>query len=287
MLHGQDISLPVFEQAAARLEPQQIRLAKLNTEEERAMAGQYGIMSIPTMVLFKGGKEIARQSGAMDINRLIDWIRSHLFDQCLTLNHVKISREKFSSLYKAHPPGVISAYMGLYILVTSFAMPGTALMTLLGGSLFGFWLGTLIVSFSSAIGATLACFISRYLLRDWVERKFGHRLSVIHEGLREKGKYYLFTLRMIPVFPFFAINLVMGLTPMPLTTFYWISQLGMLPGNMIYVNAGKELAQIESISEIFSPDLIISLALVGLFPLISRKLLHWYRSKAGRMKEKE
>ena len=152
-------------------------------------------------------------------------------------------------------------------------------MTLAGGALFGLGAGTLIVSFASTIGATLACFVSRFILRDWVEGKFGDKLSVINEGIAREGAFYLFTLRLIPVFPFFVINLVMGLTRMSLRTFYWVSQLGMLAGTIVYVNAGKELGKIESVRGILSPGLIMSFILLGIFPLATKKLLAAYRAK--------
>ncbi|MDP2157726.1 MAG: TVP38/TMEM64 family protein, partial [Nitrospirota bacterium] len=147
------------------------------------------------------------------------------------------------------------------------------------GALFGLLTGTVIISFASSIGATLACFVSRYLLRDWVQKKFGDRLSVIDRGITEDGAFYLFTLRLIPVFPFFVINLLMGLTKMPLKTFYWVSQLGMLAGTVVYVNAGKELGKIDSLKGILSPGLIISFVLLGLFPIVTKKLMGWHRKR--------
>ena len=169
--------------------------------------------------------------------------------------------------------------MGIYILITALSLPGAAVMTLAGGALLGFWLGTLAASLASTIGATLACFVSRYVLRDWVQGKFGDKLAAINRGIEKEGKFYLFTLRLIPIFPFFVINLVMGLTTISLVTFYWVSQLGMLPGTMVYVNAGKELARIDSLSGILSPGLIFSFVLLGLFPLVVKKLMGWYKSK--------
>ncbi|MCK7467514.1 MAG: VTT domain-containing protein [Desulfosudis oleivorans] len=131
------------------------------------------------------------------------------------------------------------------------------------------------------MGATLACAVSRYVLREWVQAKFGDRLVAVNKGIDEEGAFYLFTLRLMPVFPFFVINLVMGLTQMPLTKFYIVSQIGMLPGTVVYVNAGKELAKIESLSGILSPGLILSFALLGLFPLASKRIVAWYRKRRG------
>ena len=189
----------------------------------------------------------------------------------LTLSSLKESRQRFSGLYADHPVAVIGFYMLVYIFITGLSLPGAAVLTLAGGALFGLWRGTLIVSFASTIGATIACSASRFVLRDWVQGKFGDRLAVINEGIAKEGAFYLFSLRLIPVFPFFIINLVMGLTNMPLRTFYWVSQLGMIAGTIVYVNAGTELARIESISGILSPNLIFSFVLLGLFPLLAKK----------------
>ncbi len=199
--------------------------------------------------------------------------------QYFSLSYIKASQEKAAVLYAEHQAVVLLSYFGVYVFVTALSLPGAVVLTLAGGALFGFWLGTVVVSFSSTIGATLACFVSRFLLREWVQKRLGERLRTIHEGIKQEGKFYLFTLRLIPVFPFFVVNLVMGLTRMPLRTFYWVSQLGMLPGTMIYVNAGKELAKIDSPSGILSPGLILSLALLGFFPLVARRLLVAYKAR--------
>lgn len=199
------------------------------------------------------------------------------------LSYVKSSHQQFEALYTDHHALVISCYAAIYILVTSLSLPGATVLTLAGGALFGLWTGTIIVSFASTIGATLACSVSRFVLRDWVQARFGDNLSVVNRGIEKEGAWYLFTLRLIPVFPFFVINLVMGLTKMPLLTFYWVSQLGMLPGTVVYINAGKELAKITSLSGILSPGLIFSFALLGLFPLVTRKLVGFYRSRRVRL----
>lgn len=199
-----------------------------------------------------------------------------------TLSYIKASQYRFEILYSGHQFLVIAGYMLIYILVTSLSLPGAAVMTLAGGALFGLLMGTVVVSFASTIGATLACFVSRFILRDWVQGKFGNRLKTVNEGIEKEGAFYLFTLRLIPAFPFWLINLVMGLTKMPLKTFYLTSQAGMLPGTMIYVNAGKELARIDSLSGIISPGLILSFVLLGLFPIITKKLLALYKSKKSK-----
>ena len=200
-------------------------------------------------------------------------------EQYLTLSYVKASQANFSALYAGHRLTVIAAYMVIYILVTSLSLPGAAIMTLAGGALFGLLTGTVVVSFASTIGATLACLVSRFILRDWVQRRFGDKLKAVNEGIEREGAFYLFTLRLIPLFPFWLINLVMGLTKMPLRTFYWVSQVGMLAGTIVYVNAGRELARIDSLSGILSPGLILSFVLLGLFPIAAKKLLSLYKSK--------
>ncbi len=197
----------------------------------------------------------------------------------LTIPYLKASRHRLELLYAGHRILFIFGYMLIYILVTSLSLPGAAAMSLAGGAVFGLWTGTIVVSFASTIGATLSCLVSRFLLRDWVRKKFGDRAATINEGIRKEGAFYLFTLRLIPVFPFFVINLVMGLTDMPLRRFYWVSQIGMLPGTFVYVNAGKELAKIESISGILSPGLIFSFVLLGLFPLLMKKLVTIYMAR--------
>jgi uncharacterized membrane protein YdjX (TVP38/TMEM64 family) len=201
--------------------------------------------------------------------------------QYLTLYYIKESQAKFEALYAEHPAMVIVSYMILYILATSFSLPGAAILTLAGGALFGLLTGTVIVSFASTIGATIACFFSRFLLRDWIQGKFADRIQKVNEGIAKEGAFYLFSLRLLPVFPFWMINILMGLTTMPLFKFYWVSQLGMLPGTLVYVNAGKELAQIDSPGGILSPGLLLSFVLIGIFPLTVKKLISWYRAKKG------
>jgi uncharacterized membrane protein YdjX (TVP38/TMEM64 family) len=199
--------------------------------------------------------------------------------QYLSLDYIKAQQQNFSSLYQARPVVVLGAYMLIYIMVTALSLPGAAVMTLAGGGLFGLVTGTIAVSFASSIGATMACIVSRYLLRDWVQRKFGDKLVKINRGMEQEGGFYLFSLRLVPLFPFFVINLVMGLTPIRMGTYYWVSQLGMLPATAVYVNAGTQLAKIDSLAGILSPGLIISFGLLGLFPVLSKKLLTLYKNK--------
>lgn len=201
-------------------------------------------------------------------------------DQYLTLSYLKESREQFALLYAERTGLVIAGYMLIYIVATALSLPGAVILTLAGGALFGLVTGTIVISFASTIGATLACMVSRFLLRDWVQARFGEKLQRINEGIEQEGGFYLFTLRLIPVFPFFVINLAMGLTRIKLSTYYWVSQLGMLPATMVYVNAGKELGKLETLAGILSPSLIFSFVLLGLFPITVKKIV-------GRIKRKE
>lgn len=191
----------------------------------------------------------------------------------LGLAQLKASQAELLQLQSQHPWSVAAAYMAVYVLATALSIPGAVIITLAGGALFGFWWGLLIVSFASTIGATLAFLVSRWLLRDWVEARFGQRLADIQAGVDRDGAVYLFTLRLIPVLPFFLINLLMGLTRMKTRTFYAVSQLGMLAGTAVYVNAGTQLAQLGALQDIFSPALWGSLVLLGLFPLLERRLM--------------
>jgi pyruvate/2-oxoglutarate dehydrogenase complex dihydrolipoamide dehydrogenase (E3) component/uncharacterized membrane protein YdjX (TVP38/TMEM64 family) len=168
---------------------------------------------------------------------------------------------------------VAAVYFLVYVLATALSIPGAVVVTLAGGAIFGLWQGLLIVSFASTLGATLAFLASRFLLRDWVEARFGQRLADINTGVNREGGFYLFTLRLIPVVPFFLINLLMGLTRMKVWTYYWVSQIGMLAGSAVYVNAGTQLAQLESLQGILSPALLGSFVLLGIFPLIARRIV--------------
>ena len=199
--------------------------------------------------------------------------------QWLTLEGLKSGLGRFESWRSEAPLLTAGGFFLLYVIVTALSLPGAAVMTLAGGALFGLWQGLLLVSFASTIGATLAFLVSRYLLQSWVQSRFGNRLSAINRGIERDGAFYLFTLRLVPAFPFFLINLLMGLTPIKARTFYWVSQVGMLAGTLVYVNAGTQIAQLESLSGILSPDLLISFALLGLFPLLAKKLIGWIQRR--------
>ncbi|OYT97307.1 MAG: pyridine nucleotide-disulfide oxidoreductase [Pseudomonas sp. PGPPP3] len=193
--------------------------------------------------------------------------------QYLTLASLKAQQSALQAQVAADPWLAAGAFFAVYVAVTGLSLPGASLMTLVAGALFGLWQGLLIVSFASTLGALLSMFSSRFLLQDWVQQRFGQRLAGIEAGLVRDGASYLFALRLVPVFPFFLINLAMGLTKLPARTFWWVSQLGMLPGTLVYVNAGRELGQVDSIGGILSPGLLGAFVLLGVFPLLARKLL--------------
>ena len=194
-------------------------------------------------------------------------------DRYFTLEQLKTSQAQFATWQAAHPWLFAISYFLSYVLITALSLPGAAILTLAGGALFGLWQGLLLVSFASSLGATLAFLASRYLFRSSIEQRFSQQLTAINQGIGKEGAFYLFTLRLVPLFPFFIINLLMGLTQLPTRTFYWVSQLGMLAGTIVYVNAGTQLAQINSLSDILSPGLILSFSVLGLFPWFAKSIL--------------
>jgi pyruvate/2-oxoglutarate dehydrogenase complex dihydrolipoamide dehydrogenase (E3) component/uncharacterized membrane protein YdjX (TVP38/TMEM64 family) len=197
----------------------------------------------------------------------------------LTLDYFKAQQATLAAHVTANPLQSALTFFGTYVAVAAFSLPGAAILTLVAGAIFGFWQGLLIVSFASTIGATLAFLSSRFLLRDWVQSKFGERLKPINEGVAKDGPFYLFALRLVPLFPFFVVNLVMGLTPIKTWPFYWVSQIGMLAGTAVFVNAGTQLAQITSLKGILSPAILGSFALLGVFPIIAKKVLDWLNGR--------
>ncbi|HVQ03666.1 MAG TPA: FAD-dependent oxidoreductase [Burkholderiaceae bacterium] len=190
-----------------------------------------------------------------------------------SLAYLKSSQAQFAALYESQPALVIGVYLLVYVAATALSLPGATILTLAAGAVFGLLIGTVIVSFASSIGATLAFLAARFLLRDSVQSRFGARLAEIDKGVQKEGAFYLFTLRLVPLVPFFVINLLMGLTRMKVATFYWVSQLGMLAGTVVYVNAGTQLAKIDSLKGILSPALIGSFVLLGVFPLVAKWVL--------------
>ena len=197
----------------------------------------------------------------------------------LSLDVLKARQEALQAYAAMNPLRSAAIFFGIYVGATALSIPGAVILTLAAGAVFGLWRGLLIVSFASAIGATLAFLAARFLLRDFVTRRFGDRLKAIDQGIARDGAFYLFTLRLVPLFPFFLINLLMGLTKLPALTFYWVSQVGMLAGTAVYVNAGTQLAQLESVRGILSPGLLLSFALLGIFPLAAKKAVDIYKAR--------
>jgi len=193
--------------------------------------------------------------------------------QYLSLDYIKNQQASFDALYQENPALILGGFFIMYVVVTALSLPGAAIMTLAAGALFGFWVALLLVSFASSMGATLAFLASRFLFHDTVQQRFGDRLKKLNEGVRKDGAFYLFTLRLVPAFPFFVINLVMGLTPIKVRTFYFVSQVGMLAGTAVYVLAGTQLGQIESASGLLSPELIGAFVLLGIFPWIAKGIM--------------
>ena len=204
-----------------------------------------------------------------------------LFDlgQLLSLEYIQFQRMELVGHFQANPLATALGFFLLYVAVTGLSLPGAAVLTLVAGAIFGLFWGVLIVSLASTLGATLAFLLARFLLRDWVQKQFGDRLIAINAGIEKDGAFYLFGLRLVPLFPFFVINLLMGLTPMPARTYAWVSLVGMFAGTLVYVNAGTQLSQLESLSGIFSPGLLGSFVLLGLFPLIARRMLDGLRAR--------
>ena len=196
----------------------------------------------------------------------------------LTLSYLKSAHSEALAYVAANPVVASLGFFCLYVVVTALSLPGAAIMTLAAGAIFGLLWGLVIVSFASTIGATLAMLMSRILLGDWVQSRFTAQLKSVNDGFHRDDAFYLFSIRMVPLFPFFIVNLVMGLTRIPVWQYYVVSQVGMLAGTVVYVFAGTQLAGIEALGDILSPGLIIALSLLGLFPLLARKSIDWLRA---------
>jgi pyruvate/2-oxoglutarate dehydrogenase complex dihydrolipoamide dehydrogenase (E3) component/uncharacterized membrane protein YdjX (TVP38/TMEM64 family) len=199
--------------------------------------------------------------------------------QYLQFSTLQTRVDELRDFYREQPAEAALYFLGTYILVAGLSLPGAAIMTVAGGALFGFWYGLLLVSFASSLGATLACLVSRVILRDWVQTRFQRHLLSVNTGFERDGAFYLFGLRLVPLFPFFVINLVMGVLPISLWRFYWVSQLGMLAGTAVYVNAGTQLAQLQGLQGILSPALLASFVLLGVFPLLAKWALTLARAR--------
>jgi uncharacterized membrane protein YdjX (TVP38/TMEM64 family) len=199
--------------------------------------------------------------------------------QYFNLAFLKARQADINTYYLSNPLQTTLVFFTTYVLVTGLSLPAASILTLAGGAVFGVLIGTILVSFASVMGATLAFLASRFLFRDFIQNRFADKLAVINQGIEKDGAFYLFTMRLVPVFPFFIINLVMGLTPIKTITFAFVSQIGMLAATIVYVNAGTQLAKIETAADILSPQLIASFVLLGIFPLATKKLIDLFRSR--------
>ncbi|HZS68867.1 MAG TPA: FAD-dependent oxidoreductase [Burkholderiales bacterium] len=197
----------------------------------------------------------------------------------LSFERLKAEQAHLDAWYRAHPAATAAGFFALYVAVTGLSIPGAAVLTLVAGALFGVVRGTVLVSFASALGATIAFLVSRFVLRDWVRSRYRAQLESIDRGVQREGAFYLFTLRLLPAVPFFLINLAMGITAMRPWTFYWVSQLGMLAGTVVYVNAGRHLAAVTTPGDILSPGLITAFVLLGVFPLAAKKSIDAARAR--------
>jgi len=197
----------------------------------------------------------------------------------LTLDRLRASHDTLVSIYRESPVASVLVFSLVYVAATALSFPGAAVLTLGGASVFGFWVSLVAVSVASTVGATLAFMGARYVFRDWVARRFMEPMRRVDEGVRKDGLFYLFSLRLVPVVPFFLVNLLMGLTRMPTRTYYWVSQVGMLPGTAVYVYAGQELGRIRTTADIFSPGLVAAFVLLAVFPWMTRCALAWYRGR--------
>lgn len=204
--------------------------------------------------------------------------------QVLNLENLKGQQEAINTQYNSSPLLVITMFFAIYVVATAVSFPGAVILTLAAGAIFGIWVGTVIVSFASAIGATLAFLASRYLLRDWVHSRFGIRMKVLNDGMIRDGAFYLFTLRLVPVFPFFLVNLLTGLTPIRTWTYYWVSQVGMLLGTIVYVNAGTQIAKVNALGDILSPGVLLSFAVLGFTPWIGKWVMNFIKSRRSYMR---
>ncbi|MED5643564.1 TVP38/TMEM64 family protein [Enterobacter bugandensis] len=194
----------------------------------------------------------------------------------LSLAGIKTHQQTLLSYVDHAPLRSALIFFALYVAVSALSIPGAAVLTLLGGALFTLWEGTVLVSFASTLGATLAMLASRYLLRDWVQRRFARQMATVNAGMARDGAGYLFALRLMPLFPFFLVNLLMGLTRITVRRYWWVSQLAMLPATVIFLNAGRELGKVASLRDILSPGVVFAFTLLGLLPLVTRRLFSRY-----------
>ena len=200
--------------------------------------------------------------------------------EALSFESIKARQEELDALYREHPVATLAGFFGIYVVLATTSLPGGAVLTMVAGALFGVLFGTIVVSFASSLGATFAMLISRYLLRDWVEHRFGARLARLNDGIAREGALYLFMMRLVPAIPFFLVNVGMGPTRLPTWKYYWASQLGMLPGSLLFANAGTRLADMDSPDDVLSPGIVIAFVLLAVVPIAAKKI--WaYKRKSG------
>ena len=198
-----------------------------------------------------------------------------------TLEMLQERKDQLGAYYEANRLLTAGLFLAIYVLIAALSLPGALIMTLTGGAIFGLMWGTILVSIASTTGATLAFMASRYLLGHSVQKKIKDKLETINRGIEREGAFYLFTLRLIPAFPFFVINLVMGLTPLSIRTFFFVSQLGMIPGTVVYVNAGTQLSQIQGLKGILSPSLLLSFVAIGLLPFVAKRIIKLVKKQSA------
>jgi len=198
--------------------------------------------------------------------------------QYFSLDFIKEKQQAFNAYYQENTVLTLVIFFVVYVLMAALSLPGAAIMTVLAGALFGLIPGVILVSLASTLGATLAFLVARYLFRDTLQARYADKLQVINDGVEKEGPLYLFAMRLVPLFPFFLVNILMGFTKIKTTTFAWVSQIGMLAGTAVFVYAGTQLAQIDSLSSILSPGLLIAFGLLGVFPVIAKKVMSKIRA---------
>ena len=200
-------------------------------------------------------------------------------NQYSSLQNVKIQYQNLLHYYDKNNLLIHIIFIFIYIITTSLSLPFALALTLIGGALFGFWYGLILVSFGSTIGATIAFLIARFIGYEYVRKNYKNQLSKFYNGFKKEGAFYLFALRMVPLFPFFMINIITALMPIKTWTFYWVSQVGMLPGTILYVFAGTQLSEIKSLSDIMSPTIIVTFILIGFFPILVKEIFKYLKNK--------
>jgi uncharacterized membrane protein YdjX (TVP38/TMEM64 family) len=204
-------------------------------------------------------------------------VAAFLLHDELEFEHIKARQEELEALYAAHPVATVLVFFLLYVVIATASLPGGSVLTMGAGAIFGVAFGALLVSFASSIGATFAFLISRYVLGEWVRARFGRVFSRIDQGIERDGALYLFLLRLVPAIPFMLVNIGMGLTRIRTFTYYWVSQAGMLAGTLLFANAGRRLAEMQSPSDVFSPQVIAALLTLALFPVLAARIAGRFR----------